>query len=35
MKLRGELSEGMILAATHGDFLTLVTADSVDGSIVS
>lgn len=35
VKLRGELSEGMILAATHGDFLTLVTADSVDGSIVS
>ena len=36
VKLRGELSQGMILAATDdADFLTLVTADIEDGNIVS
>lgn len=35
VKLRGEWSQGMILAATHGDFLTLVTADAEDGYVVS
>lgn len=35
VKLRGELSQGMILAATIGDKLTLVDADIEDGSVVS
>ena len=35
VKLRGELSQGMILAATSGEKLTLVTADIEDGSTVS
>ena len=35
VKLRGELSQGMILAATLGETLTLVSADIEDGSIVS
>ncbi|GAU76323.1 methionyl-tRNA synthetase [Fusibacter sp. 3D3] len=36
VKLRGELSQGMILAATDdADFLTLVSADIEDGNIVS
>lgn len=35
VKLRGELSQGMILAATTGEQLTLLTADIEDGSIVS
>lgn len=35
VKLRGELSQGMILAATLGEKLTLVTADIEDGSVVS
>lgn len=36
VKLRGELSQGMILAASHGDELTLVTVaeDLPNGSIV-
>lgn len=35
VKLRGELSQGMILAATSGEQLTLLTADIEDGSLVS
>ena len=35
VKLRGELSQGMILAASLGDKLTLVDADIEDGSTVS
>lgn len=35
VKLRGELSQGMILAATSGEVLTLVTADIESGSVVS
>ena len=35
VKLRGELSQGMILAATSGEVLTLVTADIASGSVVS
>jgi methionyl-tRNA synthetase len=35
VKLRGELSQGMILAATNGEQLTLLTADIEDGSLVS
>lgn len=35
VKLRGELSQGMILAATNGEKLTLLTADIEDGSVVS
>jgi len=35
VKLRGELSQGMILAASTGEQLTLLTADIEDGSIVS
>ena len=35
VKLRGELSQGMILAATLGEKLTLISADIEDGSIVS
>ncbi len=35
VKLRGELSQGMILAATSGEQLALVTADLEDGSQVS
>ncbi|MCY1460811.1 Methionine--tRNA ligase [compost metagenome] len=36
VKLRGELSQGMILAASHGDQLTLETvpADMPNGAIV-
>ncbi|MDK2868528.1 MAG: methionyl-tRNA synthetase [Clostridiales bacterium] len=35
VKLRGELSEGMILAASIGEKLTIVNADIEDGSVVS
>lgn len=35
VKLRGELSQGMILAASNGDVLKLVSADIKDGSVVS
>ncbi len=35
VKLRGELSQGMILAATSGEQLMLLTADIEDGSLVS
>lgn len=35
VKLRGELSQGMILAATSGEQLALVTANIEDGSSVS
>ncbi len=35
VKLRGELSQGMILAASTGEKLALVTADIEDGSTVS
>jgi methionyl-tRNA synthetase len=35
VKLRGELSEGMILAASLGEKLTIVNADIEDGSVVS
>ncbi|MBS7527170.1 methionine--tRNA ligase [Fusibacter paucivorans] len=35
VKLRGELSEGMILAASIGKKLTIVNADIEDGSVVS
>ena len=35
VKLRGELSEGMILAASDDETLALVTADSDDGTSVS
>jgi methionyl-tRNA synthetase len=35
VKLRGELSQGMILAATSGEKLAIVTAEIEDGSCVS
>ncbi len=35
VKLRGELSQGMILAATNGDDLKLASVEIKDGSVVS